>query len=128
MRLPIYGKPLMVAIERIAEAALAGEGLLLRSLTQDFLRQQTDLNACPKPQTNDARVLVTAAALLELFASRAHQPAPAWTGEVGALAEPVHLLKAAATMKRLRVLCETEAPLPLRQRGLYAPPNYLEFV
>ncbi|NOT61608.1 MAG: hypothetical protein HOP19_15430 [Acidobacteria bacterium] len=118
----------MATIKQIAEAALAGEGLLLRSLTQDFLRGQTDLSSCPKPETEDARVLTTAAALLELLATRVRQAPPAWTKDVGALSEPIYLLKAAATMKRLRALCEDEAPEPLRQRGLYAPPNYLEFV
>ena len=68
------------------------------------------------------------AALLELFASRMKQEAPSWTAEVGPLSEPIFLLKAAETMKRLRQLCEAEAPEPLRKRGLYAPPNYLEFV
>ena len=38
-----------------------------------------------------------------------------------------HLLESATTLKRLRILCETESPLPLRRRGLYAPPNFLEF-
>ena len=118
----------MVTIEQVAQAALASEGLLLRSLVQDFLRNQADLSSCPKPLTRDPRVLTTAAALMELFATRAQQPPPAWTSDVGALCEPVYLLKAAATMKRLQTLCKTQAPEPLRQRGLYAPPNYLNFV
>ena len=115
-------------IKQIAEAALAGEALLLRSLTQDFLREQVDLSACQKPATNDERVLSAAAALIELLAARAQQAPPVWTKDVGALSEPIYLLKAAATMKRLRLMCETEAPEPLRQRGFYAPANYLEFV
>jgi len=117
----------MVTIESVAIAALAGEGLLLRSLVQDFLREQSDLSSSPKPQTDDVRVLATAAALIELFAARLQQQPPAWAQTVGALAEPIYLLKAASTMKRLRVLCETQAPAPLRRRRLYAPPNYLEF-
>jgi hypothetical protein len=40
---------------------------------------------------------------------------------------PFYLLKVAASMKRLRELCETEAPEPLCKRGFYAPPNFLEF-
>jgi hypothetical protein len=117
----------MVTIEQLAEAALNGESLLLRSLTQDLLREQPSLSEHPKPQTNDSRLLAAAASLVELLASRLGQTPPQWTNDVGALPEPVYLLKAAASMKRLRKLCETEAPEPLRKRGFYAPPNFLEF-
>lgn len=81
----------------------------------------------PKPKVQDARILAISASLIELFASRLNQDAPAWTKNVGALSEPVFLLKSAATMKRLRALCEAESPAPLHKRGLLAPPNYLEF-
>jgi hypothetical protein len=65
---------------------------------------------------------------VELFALRLHQPPPQLTIDVGSLPEPIYLLKAAESMKRLRVLCETESPEPLRKLGFYAPPNFLEFV
>jgi hypothetical protein len=64
---------------------------------------------------------------VELFALRLQQMPPQWTKDVGGLPEPFYLLKAASTMKRLRALCETEAPEPLRKRGFYAPANFLEF-
>ena len=117
----------MVTIEQVAEAALNREGLLLRSLAQDFLREYPNVSNYPKPQTNDSRLLAAAASLVELLALRLHQPPPSWTKDVGALAEPIHLLKAAASMKRLRALCESQAPEPLRKRGFYAPQNFLEF-
>lgn len=117
----------MVTIEQLAAAALNGESLLLRSLTQDLLREKPCLSDYPKPQTSDSRLLAAAASLIELLALRLRQPPPLWTQDVGALPEPVYLLKAAANMKRLRVLCETQAPEPLRKRGFYAPPNFLEF-
>ena len=117
----------MVTIEQLAEAALNGESLLLRSLTQDLLRETPRLSDCLKPQTDDSRVMAAAASLVELLALRLSQTPPQWTQDVGALPEPIYLLKAAASMKRLRVLCETEAPEPLRKRGFYAPPNFLEF-
>lgn len=117
----------MVTLEQMAEAALKRESLLLRSLTQDLLRENPNLSECPKPQTNDSRILAAAASLVELLALRLRQAPPNWTKEVGALPEPVYLLKAAESMKRLRVLCETAAPEPLRKRGFYAPPNFLEF-
>ncbi|MDX2034901.1 MAG: hypothetical protein SF339_29770 [Blastocatellia bacterium] len=117
----------MTTIEQVAEAALKGESLLLRSLTQDLLREHPSLSEYPKPETNDSRMLAAAASLLELLALRSRQTPPSWTKNVGALPEPIYLLKAAASMKRLRILCETEAPEPLRKRGFYAPPNFLEF-
>ena len=117
----------MVQIEQIADAALKGEGVTARSLTQDFFRGDPHLADIPKPDINDVRLLVACASLLELFASRLEQEAPTWTNSVEPLPEPVFLVKAAATMKRLRELCEKESPEPLRKRGLLAPPNYLEF-
>lgn len=117
----------MVRIEQLAEAALKGEGVLLRSLAQDFFRENPNLADIPKPTMDDGHVLAASASLLELFSSRLKQDAPDWTKGVGPLTEPIFLLKAAATMKHLRQLCETESPEPLRKRGFYAPPNYLEF-
>lgn len=117
----------MVRIEQIAQAALAGDSLQTRGLTQDFLREQKHFENLPPPQTTDASVLALSAGLAELFASRANQRAPAWTQTVGAVNEPVFLVRSALTMKHLRELCETEAPLPLRKRKFFAPPNYLEF-
>lgn len=117
----------MVRIEQLAEAVLRGDGLTARSLVQDFFRENPQLAAIPQPKVNDRQLLAASASLVELFASRLGQDAPEWTKSVGPLSEPVFLLKSAATMKRLRILCETESPEPLRKRGFYAPPNYLEF-
>jgi hypothetical protein len=117
----------MVQIEDLAEAALQGDSLRLRSLVQDLFQESPRLSEIEKPDTTNLQLLATTAALLELFAERMHQPAPIWTQEVGPLPEPVYLLKSAASMKRLRQLCETAAPESLRKRRLYAPPNYLEF-
>ena len=117
----------MVALETLAKTALQRDGLRLRSLALDFMREQPKLALIPRPPINDQQVLATAAALLELLAQRAGQIAPAWTREVGPVPEPVFLLEAATRMKRLRALCESEAPEPLRKRGLYAPPEFLTF-
>jgi hypothetical protein len=123
----IYGRWLMVTIEQLAIAALNKDSLKLRSLYQDMISEAPRLFDCPRPQTDDLYVLVVAASLVELLAERLHQSPPAWTNDIGALPEPMHLLASAAKMKRLRILCETQSPEPLRKRGLYAPPNFLEF-
>jgi hypothetical protein len=117
----------MAKIEEIAKAAITGDGLRTRSLAQDFLRENPQLVNVPLPDVNDINVLAAAAALLELFASRFNQEPPAWTKEVGPVTEPIFLVKSTMNMERLRVLCETSSPAPLRKRKLYAPPNYLEF-
>jgi hypothetical protein len=116
----------MAKIEELAEAAINQDSLLLRSLAQDFLIEHPNLRACPRPRTSDLKILAAAASLIELLAERLHQEPPAWTREIGPLPEPIYLVKAAATMKRLRALCERQAPEPLRKRGFYAPPNFLE--
>ena len=118
----------MVTLEQLARAALGREGLQLRSLAQDFLRENQPLSDYARPATNDVRVLTAAAALIELFALRRKQAPPSWTQDVGPLPEPYFLLESAAKLKRLRALCETQAPEPLRKRRLYAPPNFLDFV
>ena len=118
----------MVTLEQLAEAALDKDSLRLRSLTQDLLREHPHLTDYPQPQTKDSRSLALAASLVELFAFRLNQPPPRWTQAIGALPEPIYLLKAATQMKHLRALCETQSPEPLRKRGFYAPPNFLEFV
>lgn len=107
----------MATIEQLATAALNRESLRLRSLTQDLLRETSRLIDIPRPGTEDPRLLAAAASLVELFAVRLHQEPPAWAGEVGPLPEPIFLLAAAARLKRLRVLCEREAPEPLANEG-----------
>lgn len=117
----------MAQIEQIAKAALQRESLLLRSLVQDFLRSEPVLADVATPQTNDNSILAMSAALIELLALRTDQKPPVWTAEIGPVAEPIYLLKAAAQMKRLQALCRQESPEPLRKRRFYAPPDYLAF-
>lgn len=118
----------MVKIEQLAQAAISRESLQLRGLVQDLLRENPQLSDIPLPDTDDPYLLAAAASLIELLALRLHQRPPLWTQEIGPLPEPVFLLEAAAYLKRLRALCETQAPEPLHKRGFYAPPNFLEFV
>ena len=84
-------------------------------------------NGLPKEVAPETTIGNIAAALVELLAERAGQRPPAWTCEIGAVSHPVFLLKAAEYMPRLRALCESESPEPLRRRGLFAPPEYLTF-
>ena len=116
----------MVRIEQLAEAAINHEALLLRSLMQDFLRERPNLREYSRPTAVSFETLAAAASLVELLAERLNQEPPSWTNDVGALPQPIHLVKSAATMKHLRALCEQESPEPLRKRGFFAPPNFLK--
>lgn len=117
----------MKQIEQMATAALRRDGLQLRSLVQDFLRDQPVIADVPQPQTDDAALLAMSAALLELLAILTNQSPPTWTASVGPVEEPFYLLKSAAHMTRLQRLCLQESPEPLRKRRFYAPPDYLSF-
>ena len=117
----------MELIEQLAEAAISQDHLRLRSLAQDLFQSKIQISSLPTPQTNDLRLRVVSASIAELLAIRQGQQPPAWTKEIGALSEPFYLLKSAASMKRLRELCEKQSPEPMRKRNLYAPPHFLEF-
>src|SRR4051794_37918306 len=114
----------IVPIEQVAQAALSGDALRLRSLVQDWLGEHPKLADTPAPASIDQTVLSVAAGLVELFAQRRGESPPVWAARIGAAPRPIHLVKAAQTMRRLRELCEAESPLPLRRRNVFAPPGY----
>lgn len=118
----------MAKIEELAIAVLEYDSLLARTLVQVYYDLKLALTHIEKPVTEDSDILVTSAALIEMLSMRRGQNPPDWTKDVGPLVHSRFLLKAATSMQRLRRLCETEAPEPLRKRGLFAPPNFLEFV
>lgn len=118
----------MVCLEQIALAALACDALTLRSLVQDWLRSNPRFAEVACPSTSDPAVLAVSASLAELLAEREGQTAPAWTSIVSGLPEARYLLHSAATMKRLRRMCDEDSPAPLKRRNLFAPANYLRFI
>ncbi len=117
----------MDQIEQLAQAALERDHLKLRSLVQDLIRANINFGALLRPNTPDTRLLAITASLIELLALRNNQTPPAWTKEIGPLKEPFFMLESVVNMKRLRTLCETQSPEPMRKRLLYAPPHFLEF-
>ncbi len=50
----------MAKIEQIAEVALRGDGVLVRSLVQDFLRENSRMVDVPEPSTDDEKILAAA--------------------------------------------------------------------
>lgn len=89
--------------------------------------ERSDLNwhTVPAPTNLDATAYAVAAGIAELLAARSDQSAPPWTAEVGPAPEPLLLVEAAGSSRRLRILCEREGPGPLRRRQIFAPPNFL---
>ena len=117
----------MVDPEDLARTAMAGNALMLRSMAQEWIAATTDFSAVAPPKTNDPTLRAVAAGFVELFAMRRNLLAPAWTAEVPPAPQPVYLVRDCTKMVRLRHLCETESPAPLRRRQIFAPPNYLTF-
>lgn len=118
----------MELIEALAQAAWQRDSVTVRHLAQAFIRSQPDFAQLPRPTTQEQDMLIMAAALVELLASRVGQAPPAWTATIGAASEAFYLVAAAESMPRLRQHCMAEAPPPLRQRRLYAPADFLVFV
>jgi hypothetical protein len=117
----------MITLMDIAKATLNRDDFQLRCLVQALWREKRSLNEYPQPKTTDPRILSVAAGIVELLAKQWQQVPPDWTKHIGAMPEPFFIPKYADEMKNLRHLCETESPESLRKRGLYAPPNFLEF-
>jgi hypothetical protein len=120
--------PPQALLDEIAQAALTGDALTLRQLTQDWLKANARLKDSKPPESEDHNVRVVAAAVVELLADRLSQNPPSWTTSIGGLDEPLFLLKSASSMRRLRELCISESPPALRRRNLFAPGNFLTFV
>jgi hypothetical protein len=116
----------MNPIQQIARAALSGDALAARSILQDWLVCTPVIADVPKPVASDLTELSLSAALAELLSARLGQSPPIWAADIGPAPDAVHLLRSARTMTRLRELCESESPPPLRRRRFYAPANYLE--
>jgi hypothetical protein len=117
----------MAQIDDMATAALNFDALTLRSLAHDWLQENKQIDASMPPASQDVSIRNVAAGLVEMFAERLGQSPPAWAAQIPPVSRPIYLLKAAQTMRRLRQLCDSESPLPLRRRNLLAPPTFLEF-
>ncbi|MBL8878557.1 MAG: hypothetical protein JNG88_05500 [Phycisphaerales bacterium] len=115
----------MVQLEHIAQAALNGDALAVRSLAHQWLHETTEFQSVPKPQSDDHTLLAVAASMIELFAERRGAAPPDWARGIEALDAPLFLVRSAATMRNLKRLCEEESPEPMRRRRIFVPPNYL---
>jgi len=109
----------------LVRALLRFDALTARQWLADAQRAGLVWTDVPAPTGLDATELAAAAGVAELLALRADQPAPGWTATVPPSPRRLFLVRAAATMPRLRAACEQDGPEPLRRRGLLAPPDFL---
>ena len=109
----------------LVRSLLERDALSARQWVADAIAEGLCLSDLPQPPGLSATGLAVAAGVAELLAGRMGQAAPPWTAAVPACPEPLYLVEAAATMPRLRRLCETGGPEPLRRRRLFAPPEFL---
>ena len=109
----------------LVDALLRRDTLAARQWVADAARRGLSWSQLPSPEGLPPVGRAVAAGVVELMASRAGQPAPAWASAVPASPTRVFLVRGAETMPRLRRLCEEEGPAPLRKRGILAPPEFL---
>jgi hypothetical protein len=114
-----------VHLEDLVRTLLRHDTLAARQWVSDAARARLDWPSVPRPAGLDALALAIAAGIAELLASRAGQNPPSWTKTVPPAPRPFWLVQSAASMPRLRHMCELEGPEPLRRRGLLAPPEFL---
>lgn len=124
MLLTTFGSP-SVDLRDLVHALLRFDALTARQWLADATRSGLVWSRVPPPLGLDETESALAAGVAELLASRSGQAPPGWAAATPAAPKGLHLVRAAATMPRLRVACEQEGPEPLRRRGFFAPPDFL---
>jgi len=114
-----------VELNDLVQALLRFDGLSARQWLADAARAGLVWSEVPAPVGLDATERAVAAGVAELLASRSGQSPPGWTAAIPPAPQSLFLVRAAATMPRLRAVCERDGPEPLRRRGLLAPPDFL---
>jgi len=113
-----------VDLAELVRALLRYDTLAARQWVADATRTGFSWQDLPQPDL-EGPALAVAAGVVELLAARVGQPAPEWTTAVPASPTAIYLVRAAATMPRLRRSCEVEGPEPLRRRLVFAPADFL---
>jgi hypothetical protein len=114
-----------VDLKDLVSALLRFDTLAARQWLADAARSELSWSEVAAPSDLDETESALAAGVAELLAARAGQVPPSWTAAIPAAPRTLYLVRAAATMPRLRAACEQEGPEPLRRRGLLAPPDFL---
>lgn len=114
-------------VRELVRAIVQYDALRARQWVADAATSGLDWSGVPFPEGLSPIELTVAAGVVELLASRNGSTPPAWTAAVEASPTPVYLVRAAATMPRLRKSCEEDGPEPLRRRRVFAPTEFLTF-
>lgn len=120
----IFGRALVELVD-LVRALLRPDPIAARQWVADAARERFRWSEVPFPGELIGDELAVAAGIVELLAQRAGEAPPPWTARVPAARQPVLLVHAAASMPRLRKLCEEQGPEPLRRRRILAPPDFL---
>jgi hypothetical protein len=109
----------------LALAALSGDDLAVRQWVKDARRGQLDLASLEEPVDLQGDARIVAAGLVALLAERWGTQAPSWTQHGGRAEHPLYLVKRARSSRVVRLECERSSPAPLRERNVFALPDYL---
>jgi len=112
-------------LEDLVHAILGDRPLEARQWVADAVRAGIRFDQLPLPDLESKRERALAAGLAELLAIRGDQAPPAWTTEVGPLAEPFFVSRRLQQMPRSAEEARVNGPEPLRRRNVYASPNFL---
>jgi hypothetical protein len=112
-------------LEDLIEALMRHDALFARQWVADARRAKLEWQSLAEPAGLDDAARIVAAGIVEMLAERDGVRPPSWTAAIGPAKDPILLVRAAATMPRLKRLCEDEGPAPLRRRGVLAPPDFL---
>lgn len=112
-------------LRELVSALMTFNAMEARQWVADAMRAPIQWSAVGRPEGLNAEELAVAAGVAEMLAQRMGQRPPEWTQEVTESPRKIYLVGAAASMPRLRRLCEQESPEPLRRRQILAPPEFL---
>jgi hypothetical protein len=99
--------------------------LAARQWVADAQRSAVRWELVGRPFGLDEREMSVAAALAELFASRAGALPPPWAASIGSSDEPLFLDPGLQDMPRTLAHAKSEGPEPFLRRNLIASPDFL---
>jgi len=113
-------------IYKLVRALLAGDLLTARQFVTDARRSQVQWQQIAAPSGLSDIELAVAAAIVELFATRAGVTPPVWTTAVGAIPELLILDPGLEDMPRSFARAKNFGPESLLKRNIVALPDFLD--
>jgi len=107
----------------LVSLVLAEDDIPARQFVKDAKREGFAWSQAPAPDFSDATHCAVYASLVELFAERNGETAPAWTRDVGKAPAPVFLM---GKTPRLQKMYQEQSPPALKRRNVMASRDYLD--